>query len=170
MNTSDPTGDWPVSADEPMDATDVALLARVHALYDATDPMPVDLVERIEFDLTLDALNAELAELQQLPAGELTARSADPDEVRTLTFTSDSLTTMINISAAGPDRVRIDGWLAPGGPAQVELRQVGGSQQTVADDDGRFVFQDVPHALTRFVIQSPGHDSRPPVVTPAVEL
>ena len=170
MSFSDSAEGWKALAAEPMDGQDIALLGRMRGFYNTLDPMPADLVQRIEFELTLDALNAELAELQQLPAGELTSRSAAADEVRTLTFTSDSLTTMINISAAGPERVRIDGWIAPGGPAMVELRQVGGSRQTVADDDGRFVFDDVPHALTRFLIQPPGAEDRPPVVTPAVEL
>jgi len=156
-------------AAEPIDARDVDVLARIAELYAALDPVPDTLVERLQFAITLDALNAELAELQQLPL-EAMARSDEVSEVKTLTFTSDSLTTMVTISAAGPDRVRIDGWAAPGGHAHVELRQVDAELSTQGDEDGRFVFDDVPHGLTRFLVRLPGDENRPPVITPAVEI
>jgi hypothetical protein len=151
-----------------MDATDVRVLKRVAGLYSTTDPVPDDLVDRIQFALSLDALNAELAELQQLPVAELASRG-DPAEVKSLTFTSDSLTTMVTISPSGPDSVRIDGWVAPGAGALVELRQVNASLDAEADADGRFVFDNVPHGLSRFVVRSPEPDG-PQVITPAVEL
>lgn len=157
-------------AGQPLDATDVSLLQHLAALYSNVDPVPDDLVERIQFEMSLDALNAELAELASMPVGELAARggAASPDEVTTLTFTSDRLTTMISVAAAGSESVRIDGWLAPGGPARVELRQVGEQWEADADADGRFVFADIPHGLSRFVIHL--DDDQPAVITPAVEL
>ena len=41
-------------ADQPLDATDTALLTEVAALYDVVDPVPADLVERVKFALALD--------------------------------------------------------------------------------------------------------------------
>ncbi|MCW2539449.1 MAG: hypothetical protein JWN95_1174 [Frankiales bacterium] len=159
-----------VPADQPLDAKDGHVLARMALMYDRMDPVPSDLVERLQFALTLDALKAELAELQLMPA-EAMARSAGTDAVKTLTFTSDTITTMITIAADGPDRVRIDGWAAPGGGVTVELRQVATKMHTQADADGRFVFDDVPHGMTRFVVRAAGGDDlRQPVITPAVEL
>jgi hypothetical protein len=73
-------------------------------------------------------------------------------------------------NAAGPDRVRIDGWVAPGAGAHVELRQLRESYETHADEDGRFVFEDVAHGLSRFVVKVAGTSNRPPVITPAVEI
>ena len=122
-------------------------------LYDHIDPVPPDLVDRLQFSITLDALNAELAELQQLPEAALSSRAEQSSIVKTLTFTSDSLTTMISISPDGPDRIRIDGWIAPGAEASVELHQGALTRQVSADADGRFVFEDVAHGLTRFVVR-----------------
>jgi hypothetical protein len=167
MTTSNSTP-WESSADEPLDAHDSVVISQIAQLYRQADPVPGGLVERLQFAITLDALNAELAELQQMDA--LASRSTEASEVKTLTFTSDSLTTMVTISAAGPDRVRIDGWAAPGGGARVELRQVANTLVVQADEDGRFVFDEVPHGLTRFVVHVAEATDRPPVITPAIEL
>ncbi len=155
-------------AGQPLSAADVLILQRLAALHSSLDPVPDDLVERIQFEISLDALNAELAELQHRPMEELAARGAGSDEVTTLTFTSDRLTTMISVTGTGADTVRIDGWLAPGGTARVELRQVSGQWETDADSDGRFVFEDVSLGLSRFVVHL--GDEAAPVITPAVEL
>ena len=40
--------------------------------------------------------------------------------------------------------VRIDGWAAPGRGIRVEVLLADGPRETYADDDGRFVFEDVP--------------------------
>ena len=45
-------------AAEPLTEADYALLESLQALYDETDPVPDGLVERIQFEITLDALHA----------------------------------------------------------------------------------------------------------------
>jgi hypothetical protein len=168
MNTSEvPAEDL---AGAPLDAQDAAVLKMIADLYSYLDPVPADLVDRLQFSITLDALNAELAELQQLPEAALAARSEQTSLVKTLTFASDSLTTMVAISPDGPDRVRIDGWIAPGADATVELHQGTLTRQVTADADGRFVFEDVAHGFTRFVVRAAEPASHPPVMTPAVEI
>lgn len=170
VNLSELPGGWESLAGETMDSEDDVVLKRIAALHSALDPVPDDLVDRLQFALSLDALNAELAELQQLPMAELASRGSEPRDVQSLTFTSDSLTTMVTISPSGTDTVRIDGWIAPGAGALVALRQVNASLDTEADADGRFVFDSVPHGMTRFVVRSPDADDGPHVITPAVEL
>ncbi|MFL6163389.1 MAG: carboxypeptidase regulatory-like domain-containing protein [Jatrophihabitantaceae bacterium] len=160
---------WESLANEPLDAYDGEVLTRIKQLYEQLDPVPVDLADRLQFAISLDALEVELAELQ-LVSGELLAARAEPTSaVKTLTFTSDSFTTTVNISSDGPDRVRIDGWIAPGGVSLVELHQGSQVRQIPADEDGRFVFTDVEHALTRFLIRPQSADALP-VATPAVEI
>ena len=106
----------------------------------------------------------------QLSSDEmLTNRADSTSSVESMTFTSGRLTTTITVSHDGPDRVRIDGWIAPSGAAAVELHQGSGQQETTADEDGRFVFIDIPHGLTRFMIRPTDGDGRP-VATPAVEI
>jgi hypothetical protein len=166
MNTSEMPAEHLAGA--PLDATDAIVLSMIADLYELVDPVPSDLVDRLQFSITLDALDAELAELQQQPA--LAFRSEQASVANTLTFASDSLTAMVAISPDGPDRVRIDGWIAPGAEAVVELRQGALVRRVSADADGRFVFEDVAHGLTRFMVSAADPGAHPPVVTPAVEI
>ncbi|HKC27006.1 MAG TPA: hypothetical protein VKB75_03245 [Jatrophihabitans sp.] len=153
----------------PIDEQDVDALARMAAMYNALDPVPAGLVDRIQFGITLDALHAEIAELQR--GGDLVGvRSGVDGDVQTITFTSAALTTMVTIVPTSADRVRIDGWIAPGGGIAVELRGEDATRQTVADADGRFVFDDVPHGLAQFVLRPVDNGSSGPVVTPSIEV
>jgi hypothetical protein len=129
-----------------IDATDTNTLARMRAVYDALDPVPLGLVDRIQFGITLDALHAEIAQLQRTQ--DLVGVRADgATDVQTVTFTSSSLTTMVTITPSGPDHVRVDGWIAPGAGVEVDLRIVDDLRTTQADDDGRFVFDAVHNAV-----------------------
>lgn len=152
-----------------IDADDMGVLAALAQLYETLDPVPPGLVERIQFGVTLDGLNAEVAELQR--RGDLVGiRSADPSRGQTITFTSASLTTMVTIAEIATDRVRIDGWIAPGGGVSVELRTSGGSRHVIADANGRFVFDDVAHGLAQFILRAPEPGTRAPVITPSIEI
>jgi hypothetical protein len=151
-----------------LDATDLDTLRQMAQLYDTLDPVPGGLVDRIQFGITLDALHAEIAELQR-SSDLVGVRSDASTQAQTVTFTSSSMTTMVTISNAGADRVRIDGWVAPGGGVTVELRIVDETRTTTADPDGRFVFDDVPRGLAQFTLRTPSAH-QPPVVTPSIEL
>lgn len=160
-------------AAQPIDESDVALLRQVAAAYSAADAVPAGLVERLIFDVTVDDLHAEIARLER--TSMVGARTDSAPGVQTVTFTSQHLTTMVTISRAGADRVRIDGWLAPGAVRRVELTMQESTVDTTSDEDGRFVFDDVPAGLARFVITDPlaAHTtggSEAAVITPSLEL
>jgi hypothetical protein len=169
MNASDAAREAEL-AGQPLDPTDFALLNSLRAHYDEHDPVPDGLVERIQFELTLDALNAEVATLMQLDLAEAGVRSSATEEVRTITFTSASLTTMVTLTHQPDDTVRVDGWAAPGAGIRVELLLPEGSRQTVADEDGRFVFADVPKGLAKFALYVPHGNEVSTVVSPTIEL
>jgi hypothetical protein len=152
-----------------IDAEDGQILDRTAALFDLLDPVPTGLVDRVRFGITLDALHSEIAELQR--SGDLAGvRSDGAVEAQTVTFTSASLTTMVTVAPSGPDRVRVDGWVAPGGGVTVELRIVDRTLRVIADSDGRFVFDDVPHGLAQFIVRPPAGTGLPSVITPSIEL
>jgi len=155
-------------ADQAIDAIDVANLRAMAEMYSALDPVPDGLVDRVKFGLTLEALHAEIAELQRDTefAG---VRSEATGDVQSVTFTSSTLTTMITVTPTSADRVRVDGWIAPGGGVEVELRGRVSSRRTVADADGRFVFDEVEKGLAQFVLRPPTAEARP-VVTPSIEI
>jgi len=153
-----------------IDAEDQRVLDRLATVYDQLDPVPPGLADRITFGITLDALHAEIAELQR--SGELVGVRAEqaPAGTQTVTFTSSDLTTMVTISAGGADRVRIDGWVDPGAGIEIELRLPSESRHAIADSDGRFVFDDVPKGLAQFILRRDSGTGRRAVFTPSIEL
>ena len=118
-----------------IDSEDLRILERVAAVYSQLDPVPAGLADRISFGITLDALHAEIAELQR--SGDLVGVRAEAAPVgsQTVTFTSSDLTTMVTITPSGADRVRIDGWVDPGAGVEIELRLPGESMHAVVDPD-----------------------------------
>jgi hypothetical protein len=155
------------SADDPQDDPDLGLLDDIRDLYQAADPMPADLPERIRFALALRGLEIETARLaaaEDQPA--LAARGTE--QSRTITFDSDSLTIMIRIDADRDGTVRVDGWLAPPQRREVEMKTTAGSLRVTSDERGRFVLTRVPHGTAQLVVRPAGAGKS--VVTPALTL
>lgn len=155
---------------------DEGVLAMIRSVFEAADPVPAGLVERIRFSVTLADLEGELA---RLIAAETEMARGAPEESRTITFDSSSLTIMIRIDSNADGTARVDGWLAPPRRCQVELTLAGGSVTVDADEQGRFVFSSVPRGTARLVVRPPERgsaDSSPgpfgikAVVTPALVL
>ena len=90
----------------------------------------------------------------------------------TLTFAAESLTAMITVTHVGPDRVRLDGWVAPAQRLQVRLRLQQGRLETLTDAAGRFSFVDLPDGFVQlsFHPEAGGDDRGSAVVTPSFEL
>ena len=158
------------SADEPLDDTDLSVLDGIREMFRVADPMPADLPERIRFRLALRDLEIEVARLteEQELAG---IRGAELS--RTITFDSDSLTIMIRIDANRDGTVRVDGWLAPPQPREIDMKPTAESLSVSSDDQGRFAFARVPRGMAQLVVrpaeQGPDGAGRS-VVTPALIL
>lgn len=160
-----------------LDEADEALLAAIAAIYAEADPVPDGLVERIQFELTLDALHAEVATLTQLDLASSGARSAagasdgSTEAVRTITFTAEAVTTMVTITHQTDSSVRVDGWAVPGSGLTVEVLLAGETRRTVTDEDGRFVVEGLPAGLAKFALHTTNDDGSPAtVVSPTIEL
>ncbi len=153
-------------AAEQIDEIDIANLDRLASLYAKLDPVPSNLVERVAFGITLDALNAELAELERTPV--LAGARADDATTNAVTFTSATLTVMVSITTLSSETARVDGWITPGGVRNVEARTPSGTVRAAADVDGRFVLENVPRGLVQFTFARPGDAQA--VITPALEI
>jgi hypothetical protein len=151
-----------------LDRIDAELLSSVRDLYARVDPTPSDLVERTKFDLTVRALQAEIAELVDTPLAA--TRGVDAQRTETITFAHGALSLMVNIGAGEGSDARVDGWVTSGG-AEVEAVGSEGSQSAVADAHGRFVLEHVPRGPVYFVVRvaSSGGRARP-VITPTINL
>jgi len=157
-------------AAEDLDPSDFVLLNSLRAYFDEHDPVPDGLVERIQFQITLDALHTEVATLTQLDMATAGTRSAATETVRTITFSSESLTTMVTLTPLGDGTVRVDGWAAPGAGIRVEVLLSNGPRNTYADEDGRFVFEHVPCGLAKFALYVPHDSELSTVLSPSIEL
>ncbi|MFV0428671.1 MAG: hypothetical protein ACK5KO_04500 [Arachnia sp.] len=150
--------------DSPLDDTDVAILTSVAHIIDTIDPAPAGLAERIEFQLSLGALDAELARLTEAP---VPVRGDGTVVANSITFTSSSMSLMILIDPEdGP--TRIDAWVSGGG-ITVELIQAATHRSEISDVHGRLTWTDVPRTKTRFLIH-PMAESGRSVLTPVLEL
>lgn len=130
------------------------LAAELRHRWQRLDPVPTGLAERVVFALEVDAftgsdLDLELMRLQQPQHSGAGARG---DQVRTVTFGSDSLTVMLAISDVEGGH-RIDGWVAPGGRREIEVRTSDGVRPVRCDETGRFVLPTVPPGHLQLVPQ-----------------
>jgi hypothetical protein len=145
---------------------DETLLADLGRFLDELDPPPDDLVQRVQFALELENLDVEVARWERL--GELAGVRSTA--TGTITFTVSDLTVMINLTRIGKVH-RIDGWLAPAGQYEVEMRVADrGTFATVADEGGRFVIENVPSGTTQILVHIGERPRRRTVVTPTVVL
>ena len=156
----------------PIDAEDLRAIATLRRVYEVGDPVPPSLLDRVKFAITLDDLEAEVARLQRESVPELAgSRSDEVLKAQTVTFTSELLTTMVTITPLVAGGVRMDGWATPGAFLDVELRIGDATLHTTADEDGRFVFEEVAHGLAQLVLRQNGPEAGDhPVITPAIEL
>ena len=155
-------------AAQPLDDLDRTILDTVAEVFLAADPVPAGLTEDIKFALTVQAMHAEVAELQRVGAESALARS-EYTQTQTLTFSAETLSVMVTLSPIDTDEVRVDGWVTGHDcPVRVELRAGAHTVSADVDDDGRFTLDPAPRGLARFVFLPEG-DVRP-VITPTVEI
>jgi hypothetical protein len=168
MNPADPCG---ISADEPLDETDHSILDSVREAFQAADPMPAGLPDRIRLALALRDLEVEIAHLTAVDDRPLLAARGE-EHSQTVTFESASLTIMIRIDANKDGTVRIDGWLAPPRACEVQIKGARHPLTVPADEHGRFAFPTVPRGSAQLVIQPAGQAAGggQTVVTPTLIL
>lgn len=148
------------------DENDAAVLREVRETVDRLDPFPAGLGERVKFALTMQALQAEVAELTRGEGALTRGPDEDPDQVSTMTFSTESLSIMVTVTEEGASLSRIDGWLTCD-TADVELVLAEGTEQRVSASDGRFVLSGIPTGSARLVVHP---DEGRPVVTPTFSL
>ncbi len=160
-------------ADEPLDDVDAATVAELRAMYDATDAVPHDLVDRVRFSLALDEVFDEVARMTRVPLDALAVRGEQSAGTRTetLTFSAERLTAMVTVSRVAPDRLRLDGWLAPPERCLVRLRLQGSGRLEVwADEQGRFVFDGLAEGFGQLSFHPADESPENAVVTPLFQL
>lgn len=145
-----------------------SLLDELAELYDALDPVPDDLADDVRIAITVQALQAEIAEIVAAPP-VLTRTDVDVVPTDSITFTSGTVSLMVQVHDADGPAVTIDGWVTAGG-ATIEVHVGDAVIRETADEFGRFVVTDAPRGRTWFVVRRHHAEGVPPIVTPAVEF
>jgi hypothetical protein len=149
----------------PLDDLDGRILDGVRELWASADPMPAELIDRIQFSTDLAGIDVEVLRLTE--ANRMAAaRGGDHD--RLITFESESLVLMVTIGADPDGTNRMDGWLAPAASHRVELRTTRGLRSTHSDAHGRFAFDSIPAGNAQLVI--PLDNGSREVATPTIVL
>jgi hypothetical protein len=131
---------------------DAELFERLRAVWRRHDPVPADLVDNVLVALATRDLGLEYATLTMLESESLAGVRGETD-VAVLEFNHGDSSVMLRVSPLGDGRRRVDGWIAPASPLLVRLQQDHDDFTTVASNDGRFEFADVPARRTRMWLQ-----------------
>ncbi|WP_298891137.1 carboxypeptidase regulatory-like domain-containing protein [uncultured Serinicoccus sp.] len=154
-------------AARPWDEGDGAVLTELRETVTRLDPCPAGLTERIAYALTVRALHAEVAELTRAPLALTRADDDDePDQATTVTFSTDSVSIMVTVTAERDGTARVDGWLTCD-VDEIELARPDGRSEWVPVHDGRFVLASVSCGPAYLVVRPPGGRT---VVTPTFTL
>ena len=141
---------------ENKDYTEAQLIELLQQGLVATDPVPADVTEFAMAALTWRTIDAELAEIAFDSASEETpAGVRGPASERMLSYETSKLSIDVEYRTATR---RLIGQIAPPQPATVQLHHAKGTSTTVADDLGRFAFDDVEPGPVSIVCTSMGED------------
>jgi hypothetical protein len=141
--------------------SDDPTFAALRSVIDRADPVPPSVVEAARAAYTWRTIDAELAELTADSALE-SAGIRSSSAPRLLTFEGAGIEVEIEVAQTGSTR-HLSGQLVPAGPAQVSVRWSGGTQETTADDLGRFAVERVPAGSVSLAIVRAG--AQRPIVT-----
>jgi hypothetical protein len=142
------------------------LLTALHNVLSNADPVPPSVVEAARAAYVWRTIDAELAELTADSAMS-TAGVRSSSAPRLLTFEGQGVEVEVEVAQTGSTR-RLSGQLVPIGPAQVTVRWSGGTQETVADDLGRFAVERVPAGSVSLAVVRPGAEH--PIVTSWISI
>jgi hypothetical protein len=128
-------------------AADAALFARMRSVWEAVDPVPADLVDRMVAAVAVEDLSREYALLTLVEASELAAVRGESDTA-TLQFSDGSTSVLVHVAATEGGGRRVDGWVDA---TALAIRLIQGDKDWSADagERGRFAFDDVTPGMAR---------------------
>jgi len=142
------------------------MFATLRNVIDRADPVPQAVVEAARAAYTWRTIDAELAELAADSAMATTGvRSTSAP--RLLTFEGAGVEVEVEVAQTGSTR-HLSGQLVPMGAAQITVRWSSGSQETTADDLGRFAMDHVPAGSVSLAILREGTEQ--PIVTSWISI
>jgi hypothetical protein len=142
------------------------MFATLRNVIDHADPVPQAVVDAARAAYIWRTIDAELAELTA-DSAMATAGVRSTSAPRLLTFEVAGVEVEVEVAQTGSMR-HLSGQLVPVGPAQITVRWSGGTQETTADDLGRFAVDRVPAGSVSLAILRTGADQ--PIVTSWISI
>jgi hypothetical protein len=142
-------------------------------MYEAYDPMPAGLVEKVLVAIATDNLDTEYELLHLVERTQELAGARGSGEAWTLSFAGGPFSLLVRVSSLGKGQCRVDGWVTPPRPMDVTITQESRERRTRVNEHGRFEIAKLPSGLTRFwlLADEDGRSEEDRVfATPVVEL
>jgi hypothetical protein len=154
-----------------MNGNDISLrdLAR---MWEAKDPMPDGLVEKVLVALATEDLDAEYELLHLVERSRDLQGTRGHGEAFTIAFSGGAFSLLIRVSELSKKHCRVDGWVTPAQSMRVRITQKENTQEAIVDARGRFEIRKLPTGLTRFWLRSDDQteDAEGLFATPTFEL
>jgi hypothetical protein len=150
-------------------SADDALYAGLRVMWDAIDPVPPGLADRMAAAVAIEDLTREWTVLSLVEDAALAAVRGTT-ETLILQFTDGTSSVVLHVSATEDGRRRVDGWIDP--PA-LEVRLTQGDTEWAAtpSEGGRFEFEGVGTGLSRIrMVVRPADGGLREVMTPQFEV
>ncbi|MET0839554.1 MAG: hypothetical protein ABWY19_12275 [Marmoricola sp.] len=154
---------------------DTTLLTAIAEMWQQVDPPPDDLVDGVLAAIAAEDLEFELLVLVETDALAGVRHSAPEEREDTgawmLEYEGPDVRVYVRLTRI-EDRTRLDGWVVPVKPLNVQLRADGQDkaddtvQESDIDEFGRFEFASVEPGLSRLTFTDPAGGSRPRVTPP----
>jgi hypothetical protein len=142
------------------------MFTTLRSVIDRADPVPAAVVDAARAAYIWRTIDAELAELTA-DSAMATAGVRSTSAPRLLTFEGAGVEVEVEVAHTGSTR-HLSGQLVPMGPAQITVRWSGGTQETTADDLGRFSLERVPAGSVSLAILRAGAEQ--PIVTSWISI
>lgn len=140
-------------------AADAALFARLRTTWEAQDPVPSDLADRMVAAVAAEDLGREYALLTLVEHAGLVAVRGEADTA-TLQFSDGRTGVVLHVTVTDADLRRVDGWV-DGEALAIRLAQGERTWSAEVAAPGRFAFDAVPAGLSALRLIIRGADGEP---------
>jgi hypothetical protein len=128
---------------------DEALWRDLASMWEARDPMPDGLVERVLVAIATEDLDAEYELLHLVERSHELAGARGSTDAVTISFAGDSFSLLLRVSGTDSDVRRVDGWVTPAQEMHVSVKQGGRTFEADVDAGGRFEIPRLPGGPSR---------------------
>jgi len=153
---------------------DRALWGDLATMWDARDPVPDGLVERVLVAMATEDLDAEYELLHLVERSHELAGARGSTDAVTISFAGDSFSLLLRVSGTDTDVRRVDGWVTPAQEMRVSVKQGGRTFEADVDAGGRFEIPRLPAGPSRVwlvgLTEAPPAQSRELFATPTFDL